>query len=41
MKGNKSWEITDDDLKKELASGAQLISYYSNEPLSRKNNLAS
>jgi len=41
MKGNESWEITDDDLKKELASGAQLISYYSNEPLSRKNNLAS
>ena len=33
VKGNKTWEITDDDLKKELASGAQLISYHSNEPL--------
>jgi DNA-directed RNA polymerase subunit M/transcription elongation factor TFIIS len=33
LKNTKSWEITDDDLKKELASGAQLISYYSNEPL--------
>ena len=27
MKGNKSWEITDDDLKKELASGV-LIRYH-------------
>ena len=32
-KGKENWEIADDELKKELASGSQLISYYSNEPL--------
>jgi hypothetical protein len=32
LKGNK-WEITDDDLKRELASGAQLIAYSSSEPI--------
>ena len=33
LKNTKSWEITDDELKKELASGCQLLSYYSNEPI--------
>jgi DNA-directed RNA polymerase subunit M/transcription elongation factor TFIIS len=33
LKGNKSWEITDEDLKRELASGSQLISYYSTDPI--------
>jgi hypothetical protein len=30
---NNRWEIKDADLQRELRDGAQLISYYSNEPL--------
>jgi DNA-directed RNA polymerase subunit M/transcription elongation factor TFIIS len=30
---NNQWEINDEELKRELKDGAQLISYYSNEPL--------
>ena len=32
LKSNR-WEIKDIDLQRELRDGAQLISYYSNEPL--------
>jgi len=30
---NNRWEIKDTDLQRELKDGAQLISYYSNEPI--------
>jgi hypothetical protein len=30
---NNRWEIKDEDLQKELRDGAQLVSYYTNEPL--------
>ena len=30
---NNRWEIKDTDLQRELKDGAELISYYSNEPL--------
>ena len=33
LKNNNRWEIKDEDLLRELNDGAQLISYYSNEPL--------
>ena len=32
-KNNSRWEIKDEDLLRELKDGAQLISYYTNEPL--------
>jgi hypothetical protein len=33
LKNNNRWEIKDEDLLRELNDGAQLISYYTSEPL--------
>jgi len=33
LKNNNRWEIKDEDLLRELNDGAQLLSYYSSEPL--------
>ena len=33
LKNNNRWEIKDEDLLRELKDGAQLISYYTSEPL--------